>query len=77
MTQKEMTDLFSFDGIQSKAAVFDTTKLEQPMITVLPPVPPERGEDPRRIVINVEIVERHVAVGERLVEQLEVHGAVR
>lgn len=28
MTQKEMTDLFSFDGIQSKAAVFDTTKLE-------------------------------------------------
>ena len=28
MTQREMTDLFSFDGIQSKAAVFDTTKLE-------------------------------------------------
>jgi len=28
MTQQEMTDLFSFDGIQSKAAVFDTTKLE-------------------------------------------------
>ncbi|HKV71917.1 MAG TPA: glutamate--tRNA ligase [Gemmatimonadales bacterium] len=28
MTQKEMTDLFSFGGIQSKAAVFDTTKLE-------------------------------------------------
>jgi len=28
MTLKEMTDLFSFDGIQSKAAVFDTTKLE-------------------------------------------------
>lgn len=28
MTQKEMTDLFSFDGVQSKAAVFDTTKLE-------------------------------------------------
>ncbi|HEX4561723.1 MAG TPA: glutamate--tRNA ligase [Gemmatimonadales bacterium] len=28
MTQKEMTDLFSFEGVQSKAAVFDTTKLE-------------------------------------------------
>jgi glutamyl-tRNA synthetase len=28
MTMKEMTELFSFDGIQSKAAVFDTTKLE-------------------------------------------------
>ncbi|HZH42025.1 MAG TPA: glutamate--tRNA ligase [Gemmatimonadales bacterium] len=28
MTQQEMMDLFSFDGIQSKAAVFDTTKLE-------------------------------------------------
>ncbi len=28
MTQQEMTDLFSFEGIQSKAAVFDTTKLE-------------------------------------------------
>ena len=28
MSQKEMTDLFSFEGIQSKAAVFDTTKLE-------------------------------------------------
>ena len=28
MAQKEMVELFSFDGIQSKAAVFDTTKLE-------------------------------------------------
>jgi len=28
MTQDEMVQLFSFEGIQSKAAVFDTTKLE-------------------------------------------------
>jgi glutamyl-tRNA synthetase len=50
MTQKEMTDLFSFDGIQSKAAVFDTTKLEWmngqylsalPAAEILPLVMPE------------------------------------
>ena len=28
MSQREMIELFSFEGIQSKAAVFDTTKLE-------------------------------------------------
>jgi glutamyl-tRNA synthetase len=28
MTQDEMVQLFSFEGVQSKAAVFDTTKLE-------------------------------------------------
>ena len=28
MTLEEMTQLFSFEGVQSKAAVFDTTKLE-------------------------------------------------
>ena len=28
MTQEEMVQLFSFDGVQKKAAVFDTTKLE-------------------------------------------------
>src|SRR5207249_1906898 len=28
LTLQEMIDLFSFEGIQSKAAVFDTTKLE-------------------------------------------------
>jgi glutamyl-tRNA synthetase len=28
MTQDEMVRLFSFDGVQKKAAVFDTTKLE-------------------------------------------------
>src|SRR5207245_1704091 len=28
MTQQEMIDLFSLEGIQSKAAIFDTTKLE-------------------------------------------------
>jgi hypothetical protein len=37
---------------------FDTTKLRQPTVTVLPPTPPERGEGPRRIVVNIEIVER-------------------
>src|SRR5712691_13244836 len=28
MTLQEMIDLFSLEGIQSKAAIFDTTKLE-------------------------------------------------
>src|SRR3989449_5094933 len=28
MTQQEMIELFSLEGIQSKAAIFDTTKLE-------------------------------------------------
>ncbi|HEX4633746.1 MAG TPA: glutamate--tRNA ligase family protein, partial [Gemmatimonadales bacterium] len=50
MTQEEMTDLFSFDGVQSKAAVFDTTKLEWmngqylsalPAIDLLPLVMPQ------------------------------------
>ena len=50
MTMKEMIELFSFDGVQSKAAVFDTTKLEWmngqylsalPAEEILPLVAPE------------------------------------
>jgi glutamyl-tRNA synthetase len=50
MTLKEMIEMFSFDGIQSKAAVFDTTKLEWmngqylsalPAEEILPLVSPE------------------------------------
>jgi hypothetical protein len=37
---------------------FDTTKLRQPTVTVLPPTPPERGDGPRRIRIEIEIVDR-------------------
>jgi hypothetical protein len=43
---------------------FDTTKLRQPTVTVpgrvtvLPPTPPERSDGPRRVHIQIEIVDR-------------------
>jgi hypothetical protein len=38
------------------------SKLREPRITVLPPIPPERsGGGPQRIVVNIEIVERRAA----------------
>jgi hypothetical protein len=36
---------------------FDTTKLRQPTVTLLPPTPPERGGGPQRIHIEIEIVD--------------------
>ena len=40
------------------AMPFDTTKLRQPTVTVLPPTPPDRGDGPRRIHVQIEIVDR-------------------
>jgi hypothetical protein len=37
---------------------FDATKLREQRTVILPPSPPERGGGPRRIVINIEIVDR-------------------
>jgi hypothetical protein len=37
---------------------FDNTTLRQPNITVLPPTPPDRDGGPRRIHIEIEIIDR-------------------
>ena len=44
---------------------FDTTTIRRPTVTVLPPSPPERGDGPRRIVINIEIVDGRKTVSQR------------
>jgi hypothetical protein len=37
---------------------FDTTKLRQPTVTVLPPAPPERGGGPQRVHIEIVITDQ-------------------
>jgi hypothetical protein len=36
----------------------NATKLREPNVTVLPPIPPERGGGPRRVHVVIEIVDQ-------------------
>jgi hypothetical protein len=44
---------------------FDPIKLRDPRTTVLPPTPPDPGGDPRRVQIEISIIDRRGSVPRR------------